>query len=451
MKIQPINRRGFLGLTAAGVAAAALSSCTVNPSGSGSGSTGGSSSSKGALTIMGNDGEITKEVISAWQQLNADALITFIKYDETRLNAMLAAGTPPDLVRGAGAQVTPYLASRKIAKPLDDYLSASSIIHTNDLEAINDVWKWDGTRQGSGSTYGLTKDWSLDMMFWYNQSVFEEVGARVPDSANPLTYDELLDIAKSMTESSGGKSSRYGLFATTPDVAFLQGMLATTGVSLFSEDLKKVDFSSPEAQKAVGWLADVAKAKAGYTLLDPNPDGWDWPPFSSGRQAMQSAGYWLTGVVAGDKKAPEFARMAPAPLLGRERVSPTTSATGHWIPAKAKNPDGGFAFLEWFTAGQPAKDRAATGGGLPVIKNLRSSLPSKEAYQKSALETQAAEDKYAKVLSFSPYATVTALTAAVSEQFPKLVQGSLTAGQFADQVNTKCNALLAEGVSRIGG
>ena len=98
MKIQPINRRGFLGLTAAGVAAAALSGCKVNTSSS----AGASSSGKGALTIMGNDGEITKDVISAWQQLNADAPITFIKYDETRLNAMLAAGTPPDLVRGRG-------------------------------------------------------------------------------------------------------------------------------------------------------------------------------------------------------------------------------------------------------------------------------------------------------------------------------------------------------------
>lgn len=447
MNTPMINRRGFLGLSAAGVAAVALSGCTVSPSGSqGSGSSG-----TGGITIMGNEGEINKAVIDAWEQKNPEAPITLIKYDETRLNAMLAAGSPPDLVRGAGAQITPYLATRKIAKPLDDYIAKSTLFKSSDLESVNDVWKWDGTTQGEGQTYGLTKDWSLDMMFWYNTSVFEEVGAKAPDSANPPTYDDLLEIAKTMTKSEAGKVTRYGLFATTPDVAVLQGMLATTGVSLFNEDFKKVDFSSPEAQKAIRWLGDVAKAKAGYTLVDPNPDGWDWPPFSSQRQAMASGGYWVTGIVGADTAAPGFARMAPAPLLGTQRVSPTTSATGHWIPEKAKNADGSFAFLEWFTAGQPAVDRAATGGGLPVIKSLRSNLPAKEAFQKAALETQQAEEKYAKVLSFSPYATVTALTAAVSDLFPKLVQGSLTAGQFADQANAKCNALLDEGVSRIGG
>lgn len=400
---------------------------------------------------MGNDGDITKDVIAAWQEKNPDAPITYIKYDETRLNAMLAAGGPPDLVRGAGAQVTPYLATRKLAKPLDDYIAKSSLFKASDLESVNDVWKWDGTAQGSGQTYGLTKDWSQDMMFWYNMSVFEEVGATAPDSSNPPTYDELLEIAKTMTKSEAGKVTRYGLFATSPDVAVIQGMLATTGVSLFSEDFKTVDFSSPEARKAIKWLGDVAMAKAGYTLVDPNPDGWDWPPFSTQRQAMAAGGYWVSGVVADNPTTAGFARMAPAPLLGKQRVSPTTSATGYWIPEKSKNPDGSFAFLEWFSAGQPAIDRAKKGGGLPVIKSLRSNLPAKEDFQKATLETQQAEEKYAKVLSFSPYATVTALTAAASDLFPKLVQGSLTVGQFADQANEKCNALLAEGVSRIGG
>lgn len=427
----------------------ALSACTVNPAGTTGGSASGSG--KGAITIMGKAGEITKDVIAAWQKEHADSLITLIEYDDTRLNAMLAAGSPPDLVRGAGAQITPYLATRKIAKPLDDYIAKSTLFKASDLESINDVWKWDGTTQGNGSTYGLTKDWSLDMMFWYNEAVFNEVGAKVPDSANPPTYDQLLEIAETMTKSSGGKVSRYGLFSTSTDVAGLQGMLATTGVSLFSQDFKTVDFSSPEAQKAVQWLSEVAKAKAGYTLLDPSPDGWDWPAFGAQRQAMAGGGYWMTGLVGADPKAPGFARMAPAPLLGKERVSPTTSATGHWIPAKAKNPDGGYAFLEWFTAGQPAVDRAKTGGGLPTIKSLRSNLPATSDFQKEALQAQLAEDKYAKVLSFTPYATVTALTAAVSDLFPKLVHGDLSVGQFADQANTKCNALLAEGVSRIGG
>jgi multiple sugar transport system substrate-binding protein len=395
--------------------------------------------------------EINEDVSKAWAADHPDVPIKLVQYDVTRLNAMLAAGTPPDLVRGLGAQETAYWAARNIAMPLDDYISASSLLTASTLNSVNDVWKFDGTKQGSGPTYGLTKDYSLDMMHWYNLELLNAAGVRVPDDDNPYTYDEALDVARELTKVKGGKVLTYGLWSTAPDVVYIQGMLGTAGATLLSDDLKTVDFSSPEAQRAIKWIADVAAAKVGYSVLDPNPDGWSGLTFLAQREAMAQGGYWFGGQVATGKDAGDWGRLAPAPLLGDTRFSPTTSATGHWIPTKAANPDAAFAFLEWFTAGPPAEERAASGWGLPVVTALDSKLPKTEEYQKLALATQKNENEYAGVLTFSPYATVTALTAVVTDLLPKLVSGAVTLGGFADEANDSCNELLAEGVSRVGG
>jgi len=68
---------------------------------------------------------------------------------------MLAAGNPPDLVRDAGTDVTPYIASQGLALNLDSYFAQSTIIKESDIMPVNDVWKWDGKQQGQGSRYGI--------------------------------------------------------------------------------------------------------------------------------------------------------------------------------------------------------------------------------------------------------------------------------------------------------
>jgi multiple sugar transport system substrate-binding protein len=411
---------------------------------------GGGGGAKGAITVMSQEGEFSEELQAMWAEDHPELPMTFIAMDETRLNAMLAAGDPPDIVRGLGAQEAAYLAARGIALPLDDYIAGSSLITADDLSPINDVWRWDGQTQGAGPVYGITKDYSLDMMWWYNTQMFEEAGARIPDDATPYTYDELLEVGKSITSIKGGKVERYGLWTMLPTVSFIQSALATADATLFSEDLKTIDFSSPEAQRMIQWFVDGAQGQAGYSVADPNPDGWDWPPFSTERQAMAQAGFWMSGLVTGEEPTQAWSRMAVAPLLGNTRVSPTNSATGHWIPAKAKNPDAGWVFLEWLTAGQPGVDRAKSGWGLPILKSLEKEIPSDLEFQKAAWETQQADAGHAKVIQMSPYAPQVALNAVINDNLLKVVQGGMTVGGFADASNKAANELLAEGVDRVG-
>lgn len=438
----PFSRRAFLGgmLTTAGMSALALAGCSTN-SFSGKAKT---------ITVMTVSSEVTDELLAAWEQTHPDIGLSFINFDQVRLNSMIAAGNPPDVVRATGASQSAYYAARGLSHPLDDYMKASSVVSYDDLAVVNDVWRWDGQVQGQGRYHGMTKDWSQDFMYWINTRMFEEAGLAIPTADTPLTYDELLEHGRAMTSRKGGRVAQYGLFNTTPSVASISQMVATTGGTIYNDDLSVIDFTSPEAQRAMQWFVDVASERVGYTLVDVSPEGWDWPAFQAQRLAMDGAGYWMTGTITPDDDVEQHARLVPAPIMGDTRISPARAATGFWIAEDSTMKDEAWQFIEWFCGGQPAADRAKLGGGIPPIDSLYDSLPQQTALQKQAYDTQMNELQYLQAIPASPFIDPTAIDASLSDKFARVVRGDMTVGQWADATTTSVNALLANGASLVG-
>jgi multiple sugar transport system substrate-binding protein len=405
----------------------------------------------GTLTIMSPTGEITDDFVKGFEAAYPKVKITQINTDATRLNAMLAAGNPPDLVRDAGTDVTPYIASQGLAMNLDAYFAQSSVFKEADIMPVNNVWKWDGTQQGQGSRYGVAKDWSQDAMWWYDTQVWSNAGLAARNPNTPITYDELLDAAKSMTKSSGGKTSMYGLWYVTPDIDRIAAMVATAGGRIISEDLSTVDFTSPEALKALTWIVQAGKEGLGYSVTNPSPD-WDGPEMFAGKQATACQGYWYTGFA--ESTAPAFEsklQFNAAPQLGSTRISPTFGAVGYWIPAKAKNPGASFAWLEYYCGGAGAKQRISAGDGLPSLHSMLSLLPQRNDFERACIATQNNELDYIKVVQVaSPYALNTAINTTLSKDFPQAITGSLTVAQLADTLTTDVNAVLAAGKKALG-
>ena len=447
------TRRSLLkgvGAVAGAAGAAALVGCS-------SGGGGSSTPSKvsaikpGTLTIMSPTGEIASSSIAAFQKAYPQLKVTLINSDPTRLNAMLAAGNPPDLVRDAGTDVTPYIASQGLALNLDSYFEQSTVLKPSDILPVNDVWKWDGKQQGQGSRYGIAKDWSQDAMWWYNTEIWAAAGLapRAPDT--PVTYDELLANAKEMTKTAHGKTSVYGLWYVTPNIDYIAGMVATAGGRIISEDLTTVDFSSPEARQALTWIVNAGKEGLGYSVVNP-PADWDGPELLSGKQAMANQGYWFTGYAASTNPAYETKlQFNAAPLLGSTRISPTYGAVGYWIPVKAANPGASFAWLEWYCGGAGAKARIAAGDGLPSLHSLLPLLPQQIAFDKNSVATQENELNYFKVVQVaSPYAQNTAINTTLTKDFPAAISGGLSVGALADKLTTDVNAVLAAGKKSLG-
>jgi len=405
----------------------------------------------GTITIMSPTGEITDAFVKGFEAAYPQIKVNQINTDATRLNAMLAAGNPPDLVRDAGTDVTPYIASQGLALNLDEYFAQSTVFKDADIMPVNNVWKWDGTAQGTGSRYGIAKDWSQDAMWWYDTEVWANAGLASRKPTDPISFDELLDAAKSMTKTSGGKTSMYGLWYVTPDIDRIAAMVATAGGRIISDDLSTVDFSSTEAQSALNWIVQAAKQGLGYSVTDPSPD-WDGPEMFAGKQATACQGYWYTGFT--ETTAPAFEsklQFNAAPLLGTNRISPTFGAVGYWIPAKAKNPGASFAWLEWYCGGAGAKQRISAGDGLPSLRSMLSLLPQRNTFERNVIATQNNELDFIEVVQVaSPYALNTAINTTLAKDFPAAISGSQSVAQLADQLTTDVNAVLAAGKKALG-
>jgi ABC-type glycerol-3-phosphate transport system substrate-binding protein len=440
-----LDRRRFLTYSAgAALAATALPGCAASVD---DGSGGTSKSGSTTLTVMCEKEDF--DIKAAQQALGVK--IRLLKTDPTKLNAMLASKTPPDLVRGLGAVETPYFAARKLMTDLDPYFAKSAVLKPSDLDPVNDLWRYDGSKQGAGPRYGMAKDYSQDRMFWYRTDMFEAAKLDLPSESEALSCDEWLDLGKQLTKRRLGKVKVYGLNATGLGYfSQMMGMTASAGGSLFAEDLASVDFSSPEALKALRWYLDYTKADIGPSVANPNPDGWDWPTYQAGRMAMATDGYWFGGAIAGDPKVAEVSRLAPAPQLGGNRVSPCFGATGFWIPRDAKNKDVAWKFFEWFFGGEPAQGRAAGGWGNPTQKSLRAKMPQDKPYQKQSFKVQEQELSHVSALTFTPYAQIAALDGVISKVLPGAVKSGASAGKVADELNKQMNDQLAKGKELVG-
>ncbi|MFK4106028.1 extracellular solute-binding protein [Streptomyces sp. NPDC019531] len=438
----PFGRRRFLAASAgAALAATALPGCAASVDDD-TNSGGGDKT----LTILSGQNEMDAKTIKA-AEAALGVKVRLIESDPTKLNAMLAAKNPPDLVRAQGATETPFYAARGVMADLDPYFAKSEVLKVSDLDPVNDVWRFDGEKQGTGPRYGMTKDYSQDSMFWYRTDMFEAAKLDLPSDTDPLSCDEWLDLGKRLVKRRLGKVKVYGLNIQALGSVFLpmMGMTASAGGRVFAEDLASVDFSSPEALKALQWYMEYARADIGPNVVNPNPDGWDWPTYQAGRMAMAGDGYWFGGSIGAEAKVAAVSRFAPAPQLGSTRVSPCFSASGYWIPKDAKNKDLAWKFFEWYFGGQPATDRASSGWGIPTLKSLRPKMPQSTAFQKQAFQVQEQELAHFSVLTCSPYALTTSLDAVINKVLPGAIKSGTSAGKVADQLNSGMNELLAKG------
>ncbi|MFI9759966.1 ABC transporter substrate-binding protein [Streptomyces sp. NPDC051963] len=439
----PLSRRRLLSLAAVG-GASALSGCALQVS-TGVGGSGET------VTVMVKSGEITSDDAKQAQK-DLGIRIVLVKYDITKLIAMMTTGNPPDLVRGVGAIDTPYFAARELMEDLDPYFARSDVLRLDDLDPANDLWCYDGRTQGEGPRYGMAKDFSQDSMYWYNTSLFDQAGVDLPSELEPVTFEEWLESAKRLTRRRNGQTTVFGgSYNGLMKASLLACLTAAAGGNLFTDDYARVDFTTPEARKALGWYIDYCKTRVGPSPVQPDPNTWDGPTYQANRMAMSNSGYWLGGMINTDPKLAEVSRLAPAPVFeGGPRISPCQGGTGLWMPKKARNKDAAWRVFEWFFGEGPAKARASGGWGIPSLKSLRPLMPAQEDYQKRALKVQDAELSHFSVISFTPYATADAFEALFNQLAPAAMTGGMSVDTLAGRLNSAMNEQLKRGKEQVG-
>lgn len=439
------HRRYFAAVGVAAATSLALSACGTG--GSTAKSSDGSSGGSTTITVMWASGELSRDQISAFETANPNIKVNFIEYDDARLNAMMTAGDPPDVVRG---NPTANLFARGLVAPLDDYIAKSSIVKADDLVSANDVWKWDGKARGKGKTYGIIKDFSPDTTLWQNTALYTKAGVPPLSTTEPASWDDVLKKAEAL-KTAGVVKYPLGIEWQWGIAAIVAEMVEQQGKTVFNADFTKADYTSPEAVRALQWLVDYGKAGVGPTSLNPLADTQDAPSFIKQDMATTMDGYWFGGNLQSSDAAAIQAtsQLVPAPTFGK-RVDMIFGGVGGYIPAKSKHKDQAWKFLEYYTGGQPAVDRAKSGWGLPVLKSLWKDLPVDQPYQKQAYDVAQDELKYIGVGPDSPYVTFAQIDQAMNTEVQAAIQGKESTQDAAKKLTDQVNSFIQQGKDQLG-
>ena len=424
-------------------ASALLAGCTSTGDG-------GNSSGKTTLDVMIGAQDLTKEQKAEFEAENPGIKVNIITYDATRLNTMLAASNPPDVAFGNAVGSANFNA-RGLAADLTPFLADSKVLTEDDLQPVNDAFRWDGKRSGKGPIYGIVKDWSQDNALWYNTALFDAAGVPYLSDTEAISYDELLEVAKKLSVVNGSTTEVYGLGMEWAWTLYgpLSAMVEQQGESLYNDDLTKIDFTTDAAQRALQWFVDYGQSGAGPTSLNPLPDGSDFSTFAAGRMAISQDGYWFGGNFAPDE-AMKTVRFAPAPTMGDKPVAMSFGGAGLWIPEQSDHKDAAWKFMEYFLAGAPAEARASSGWGLPSLKSLADKLPQEQPFQQQAYAVVQNQLEHTAPLPDSPFISANLLQDTIDKYLQLAIKGDLSVAEAGAQLTDELNEALAQGVDQVG-
>lgn len=337
--------------------------------------------------------------------------------EEKLLTSLAGGGGLPDVVLWDRYQTSLYAPKGALA-PIDDLVERDGV----DLDAFYAPAL--GEMRVDDQLYGLpllVDNRSLMV----NQTALDEAGVTAP-----TTWDELRSTAVALTQRDGGKLSRAGFDLGDPGLFNMY--LAQAGGALLTDDQTATAFNSPEGIEVLDFwteLMDAGVYELGFG------DGTD--PFAEGTVAMKLDGPWalatldqVDGLEYGVVQPPQ-GPAGPGAYMG---------GFGLVIPEGAKNVDGAWEFLKWWTT-QPENGVAfgEISGWIPAtIEAANDPFFTEDPHYAAFIETLDYAQVRPSVEGFSDVegkALVPAL-----EQF---MAGKLTAEQALAQAQEQGDAILA--------
>jgi multiple sugar transport system substrate-binding protein len=409
---------------------------------------------QGKVVIFHDVKEITEAQRAQFESEYPGITIEFVDREEpARLTAMLAAGTPPDLIRVQAPIIPGYLA-RGIIKDLTTYFAASTLLKIDDLMPANNYYKAESpTKIGSGKIYGMCKDFSPDFTIFVNKKIFEDAGAPVPDTTQPLTYAQVKELAASITQRDGERivTWGYGYDDSWTDRIWMN-CLAELGQSLYTEDFMEIQLTSnEEVRKLAQYYFALAKENLTVNPLNPSPNGWAGGDFTAGSLGMMQYGFWFSAMAETDATRGNVV-MIPGATWSGQRRDPTMTATGMVMAEESANPDAAWVLFEWYNGGALAKERASSGWGVPALKSMLDLIPKETDFQKQCLEVLNGElALQTSPLQFNPYLSEMDVSNSWKTQLEQALGGGISFDELLVNVQNEINLTISDNEAVISG
>lgn len=357
-----LNRRQFLGATAALALPVVLSGCGFAKSG---GDDGGGDTL--TFTTWGTDAELAgfRTVIDRFQKANAGKTVTLnaVPYEQmfTNIDAQIQAGNPPDIFR------VPYYTFGSYAGR-GQLLEIGSRLPKDFADRFTPA-AWAAV-QNSGKAYGVPHHTDTSVIL-YNKDTLAAAGvSSVPTSIDQAwTWDEFEQVALRLRAKLPG--DQY------PFVYNWQGNGVTRWLSwLFEADGRFLaeDLVTPAIDSDAGRAAvDFTKSFFARKLVPPN---------SSVKSTTYAADIWYGGTAAmsfgGAFQIPDATKTLDFPwgvTFSPRRVRSAGDFGGNALVATAgtKNPELAADFLDFATGTEAMRDFCAGASLLPTRRDLTAS------------------------------------------------------------------------------
>lgn len=306
--------------------------------------------------------------------------IPYSDYD-TKLRTSIASGNPPDIMTIDAPSMASY-AEAGALKPLTGFFKSDG-----NLEDIPTATLSAYTYKNDIFMAPLTES---SIALFYNKKMFETKGIPLPSKnpEEPLTWEQVLDAAKKLTDSSKGI---YGIdpaqgFQNAGATAYFKyPIIWQFGGEVMNADgtTSKGELDSPATKKALQFYADLYN-KDKVSALEYPPD-----PFPNGKLAMTVDGSWSLSHYASDFpdfKLGEDYDIAPLPKGTRQAV-----ANGSWslaISSKSKHAEAAWKFVNFVTGYEGQKAYVAMTKDIPVRYSVAKEIAELNDYPKNIFVVQ---------------------------------------------------------------
>jgi ABC-type glycerol-3-phosphate transport system substrate-binding protein len=283
---------------------------------------------------------------------NIDVLETMCGTGEENFNevllARIAAGSPPDVTIMWTSPAA--FGARNALVAIDDYMATSEYSQP-------DTWPAGvlASCQFDGRTYGLPTTAGA-YAFWYNATMFEELGIPSDPESFPTTWDELRRLSAEFTRWDGDTLLTAGYIPLRGDNIELAAWSALNGSQLFDPVNIRYTINSEENVEmmayAVDWLREQYQgdptliAQSGNFTQDDSQGPLAW---LEQRQAMMTLGFWGVGYPAMANS--EFQWNVALYPVGPSGTETKSAYWPNWmvIPRGTSSPDEAFLWMDYLS------------------------------------------------------------------------------------------------------
>ena len=343
-----------------------------------------------------------------------------------KLHTTLAAGNAYDVIGMSTGMVPQYFQNDLFYNltQFSDYTMAAKNLQA----ATKSLFYWNGKQ------YGLPTGIALWVM-GYNKTLFKAAGVAYPDPVKPMTFAELMTIAKKLTIKKNGRTVQYALAPGA--ILDWNELVEMRGGQVYDHAVNptRMTMNTPAA---IQGLADYQSMfTEGVTpSIDHIADfgGGYIGSLQTGKIAIAAVGPWDFGTIVASKL-----NYGVAPSVTIKRAAMDSGANGYGIYKGSKNTDAAWTFIKWATQTQNQLNYAKFSD-IPVDHDAFLRVGS-VIQPESFVQTLRSQENAFRPGVLTPSAQLSTTLTNITND---LARGRLTPAKAAAQMQEQGNALLSQ-------